>query len=147
MQMPSCFWFASIGMAVLLAIAAGTTTHGRQATQTPDLEQPLGKWRSAEQFENEARITVAFADKGASVDGWAVLLGQHRKSDDRATLALTFCNATWDGRRFVFNTVLPEEEGTTTWELRVTTPTTAVLTALADDGQPIQDAPAWNMIR
>jgi hypothetical protein len=147
MQMPSRFSFLSIGMVVFwLAIATGTI-HARRATQTRDLEQTLGKWRSTERFENEARITVAFSNKGGSVEGWAVLLGQHRQTDDRAILALSFCNAAWDGRRFLFRTVLPEDEGTTTWELRVTTPTTAVLAALTEDGQPIQDAPKWNMIR
>jgi hypothetical protein len=147
MQKPSRFPFLSIGMVVLCLMTTTGTTHARRATQSLDLEQAVGKWRSTERFENDARITVGLRSKGGSVEDWAVLLGQHRKTDDRATLALSFCNATWDGRRLLFSTVLPEDEGTTGWELRVTTSTTAVLAALTEDGQPIPDAPKWNMIR
>jgi hypothetical protein len=103
------------------------------------LEQALGKWQSTEQYENESRITVAFRSKGQTVEGWALLLGQHRKDNDRATLGLSFSEASWDGQRFLFNTVLPEDEGTIGWELRPSTATTAVLKALTEDGQPMQD--------
>jgi hypothetical protein len=75
-----------------------------------------------------------------------VLLGQHRKNDDRATLGLSFTNAIWKGQGFQFSTILPDE-GTLGWELRVTTPTTAVLAALTEDGRPIQDQLKWDMRR
>jgi hypothetical protein len=103
------------------------------------LEQALGKWQSTERYEDESRITVAFRSKGPAVEGWALLLGQHRKDDDHATLGLAFSDASWDGQRFLFNTILPEDEGTIGWELRPSTATTAVLKALSEDGQPMQD--------
>jgi hypothetical protein len=54
------------------------------------------------------------------VEGWALLLG-HRKTDDRATLGLSFAEAAWDGQRFLFSTILPEDEGNIGWELRIAT--------------------------
>jgi hypothetical protein len=119
------------------------------ATAQPpaDLDQALGKWNSAERFEGEPRISVAFRRNSRSFEGWAVLLGQHRKNDDRATLALSFSEATWNGRSFLFNTILPEDEGTIGWELRVLTPTTAVLIALTEDGRPMQDELKWDMTK
>jgi hypothetical protein len=119
----------------------------QQPASTIDLERALGKWYSTERFENEPRITVALRSKGSSLEGWAVLLGQHRKTDDRATLGLSFSDATWAGQRFVFSTVLPEDEGTIGWELQVASPTTAVLRALTEDGRPIQDELKWDMTK
>ncbi len=116
-----------------------------QAPQTPGLDQALGKWNSIERFENEPRISVAFRRNTRGLEGWAVLLGQHRKNDDRATLALTFSEATWNGRSVVFSTVLPEDEGTLGWELQVLTPTTALLRALTEDGRPLQNELLWEM--
>lgn len=111
-----------------------------QVTTGPiGLEQALGKWQSTERYEDESRITVAFRSNGRAVEGWALLLGQHRKDDDHATLGLSFSDASWDGQRVLFNTILPEDEGTIGWELRPSTPTTAVLKALTEDGQPMQD--------
>jgi len=115
--------------------------------QIVDLNRALGKWNSTERFEGEPRISVSFRSNGPSIEGWAVLLGQHRKNDDRATLGLSFTNATWNGHGFQFSTILPEDEGTLGWELRVTTATTAVLTALTENGQPIQDQLKWDMSR
>jgi len=40
----------------------------------------------------------------------------------RATLRLSFANATWNGQRFEFSTILSEDGRTIGWELRVTTP-------------------------
>jgi hypothetical protein len=62
-------------------------------------------------------------------------------------LGLSFSEATWDGRSLHFSTILPEDEGTIGWELRVVTPTTAVLSALTENGQPIQDQLKWDMVR
>jgi hypothetical protein len=87
------------------------------------------------------------SQQGPLRGGWALLLGQHRKTDDRATLGLSFAEAAWDGQRFLFSTILPEDEGTIGWELHIATPTTAVLTALTEDGQPIQDELKWEMKR
>jgi hypothetical protein len=115
--------------------------------QTVDLNRALGKWNSTERFEGEPRISVSFRSNGPSIEGWTVLLGQHRKNDDRATLGLSFTNATWNGQGFQFSTILPEDEGTLGWELHLTTPTTAVLTALTENGQPIQDQLKWDMRR
>ena len=62
-------------------------------------------------------------------------------------LCLSFADAAWDGQRFTFSTILPEDEGTIGWELRIATPTTAVLKALTENGQPIQDELKWDMTR
>src|SRR5215475_8448582 len=115
--------------------------------QTEDLNRALGKWNSIERFEGEPRISVSFRSNGSSLEGWAVLRGQHRKNDDRATLGLSFTNATWNGQAIRFSTILPEDEGTLGWELHLTTPTTAELAALTENGQPIQDQLKWDMTR
>jgi hypothetical protein len=117
------------------------------AGQAAEADRALGKWHSTEQFEGEPRIAVSFRKGDRSIEGWAVLLGQHRKADDRATLGLSFTDATWTGQSVRFSTILPEDEGTIGWELRVVTPTTAVLTALTENGQPIQDELKREMIR
>jgi len=70
-----------------------------------DLNRALGKWNSTERFEGEPRISVSFRSNGPSIEGWAMLLGQHRKNDDR--------------------------EGSLGWELHLTTPTTVVLLTAA----------------
>jgi len=112
-----------------------------QAPPAPPLGQAdmLGTWRSSERFEGEARVTVAIRAKDRGLEGWAVLLGQHRKTDDRATLALSFSEASRDGQVFQFNTILPEDEGTIGWELRILSRSTAVLVAVTEDGRPMQD--------
>src|SRR4029077_6109443 len=112
--------------------------------QVNDAEGAFGKWNSTERFEGEPRISVSLRRTDRSIVGWAVLLGQHRKADDRATLGLWFTEATWNGQSFRFSTILPEDEGTIGWELHVTSPTTAVLAALTEDGQPIQDEMKWD---
>ena len=142
---PAASIFLSVGILVLGLMITTRVTPAQQATI--DLERALGKWQSTEQFEGESRITVAFRRKDRSVQGWAVLLGQHRKGDNRATLGLSFTEVAWDGRRFAFSTILPDDEGTIGWELRVTSPTTAVLTALTEDGQPIEDELKWEMTK
>jgi hypothetical protein len=134
-----------LGVVMLALTSAARALPGAQ--QTADVDQVLGRWNSTERFENEPRISVAFRRNTRSVEGWALLLGQHRKNDDRATLGLSFSEATWNGRRLLFNTILPEDEGTIGWELQVLTSTTAVLRALTENGQPIQDELKWDMTR
>jgi hypothetical protein len=141
------FFLLSIGALVVCATTTTGMTHAQSPAQAVDLERAVGKWHSTERFEDEPRITVALRSKGRSLEGWALLLGQHRKSDDRATLGLSFSVAQWDGQRFLFSTILPEDEGTIGWELRIATPTTAMLTALTEDGQPIQDELKWEMTK
>lgn len=107
-----------IGMLVLsVTVPVRTIAVGQQAI---DAQRALGKWYSVERFENEPRISVSFSRTERSIAGWAVLLGQHRKDDDRATLGLSFSEATWTGQALHFSTILPEDEGTIGWELRVT---------------------------
>jgi len=132
-----------IGLFVLPLILRATPAN----QQAVDVNRALGRWNSTERFEGEPRISVSFRSSGPAIEGWAILLGQHRKNDDRATLGLSFTNGVWNGQSLQFSTILPEDEGTLGWELRVTTPTTAVLTALTEDGQPIQDDLKWNMSR
>jgi hypothetical protein len=132
-----------IGLSVLsLALYASSASQ-----QDADLTRTLGKWSSVEQFEGEPRISVSFRSTGPSIEGWAVLLGQHRKNDDRATLALSFTNATWDGQSIRFSTILPEDEGTLGWELHATTPAAAVLSALTENGQPLPEPLNWVMTK
>jgi hypothetical protein len=132
-----------VGLCVLSLTLRATSA----SQQIVDLNRALGKWNSTERFEGEPRISVSFRSNGPSIEGWAVLLGQHRKNDDRATLGLSFTNARWNGQSVQFSTILPEDEGTLGWELHLTTPTTAVLTALTENGQPIQDQLKWDMRR
>jgi hypothetical protein len=138
------------GLASLVVTAAICSTFSVWATpanQAIEADRAFGKWVSTEQFEGEPRIAVSFRKGDRSIEGWAVLLGQHRKADDRATLGLSFTDATWTGQSVRFSTILPEDEGTIGWELRVVTPTTARLTAITENGQPIQDELIWQMIR
>jgi len=135
------------GGCLLLVACAGVTRAAVVAQQAAGLDQALGKWQSTERFEGEARITVAVRRNGRSLEGWAVMLGQHRKNDDRVTLGLSFSQAEWNGRGFRFSTILPEDEGTIGWELQVLTPTTAVLIARTENGQPVQDDLKWDMTR
>src|SRR5262245_6387082 len=133
---------------LLTLILAGAVDAVPMALQIPGLEGSLGKWISAERFEGEPRISVSFRKRGSGIEGWAVLLGQHRKNDDRATLGLSFSDASWDGRSVKFSTILPEDEGTIGWELRAITPTTAILVALTEDGLPINDDDLrWDMTK
>jgi hypothetical protein len=132
---------------VTAAILGTLTMRAMPASQAADADRALGKWYSTEQFEGEPRIAVSFRKGDRSIEGWALLLGQHRKADDRATLGLSFTDATWTGQSVRFSTILPEDEGTIGWELRVVTPTTAVLTALTENGQPIPDELRWEMTR
>ena len=132
---------------VVLLFSMSAVVRATPGAQVNDGDRAFGKWYSTERFENEPRISLSFRRSDRSIEGWALLLGQQRKADDRATLGLSFTEATWDGQTFRFSTILPEDEGTIGWELRVTSPTTAVLTAITEDGQPIQDELKWDMTK
>src|SRR5262245_14418352 len=136
-----------IGVSLLTLVLTGGTGVNATGQQGVALDQALGKWNSTERFEGEARIAVAFRGNKDSIEGWAVLLGQHRKNDDHATLGLSFSQATWNGKSLLFSAILPEDEGTIGWELQVVSPTTALLTARTENGQPIQDVLKWDMTR
>jgi len=135
-------WFALLGSLLVSVLFQPV-----RAQQPVALDAGLGTWHSIEQFEREARISVAVKRNGASLDGWAVLLGQHRKTDDRATLAMTFVNVTWTGQAFQFATMLPEDEGTIEWRLLVKSPSTALLSAVTVDGGPADPDLQWEMTR
>ena len=139
--------FGFLGIAVLVLSVTAVVRATPPGQQVNDADRAFGKWYSTERFENEPRISLSFRRTDRSIAGWALLLGQHRKGDDRATLGLSFSEATWNGQSFRFSTILPEDEGTIGWELRVTSPTTAVLAALTEDGQPIQDELKWDMTK
>lgn len=145
MKLAQSFLAVSFGIIVPTLVAGARTASMQQVDQKIDLEGALGKWSSTERFEEEPRVTVAIRRKAKAMYGWAVMLGQTRKSDNRATLALSFSGVTWDGRRFLFDTVLPDDEGTIGWELRVATSTTAVLKALTEDGKPLDADLKWDM--
>ena len=63
------------------------------------------------------------------------------------TLALTFQGVTWNKDRLAFETMLPEDEGTIGWELRVTGPNRATLVAVSEDGVPFDEALTWPMTK
>jgi hypothetical protein len=145
MKLAQSFLAVSFGIIVSTLVAGARTASMQQVDRKIDLEGALGKWSSTERFEEEPRITVAIRRKATGMYGWMVMLGQTRKSDNRATLALSFADVTWDGRRFLFDTVLPDDEGTIGWELSVATSTTAVLKALTEDGKPFDGDLKWDM--
>jgi hypothetical protein len=137
-------------VAVVLAIqwiSASPRLWGQQAGGPTGVQVTSGVWRSTEQFEGEPRISVAFRERGNEIEGWAVLLGQHRKNDDRVTLGLTFHTAKRNGNTVTFETLLPEDEGTIGWSFNATSPTTGTLTALTENGQPVQDHLVWELKR
>jgi hypothetical protein len=115
--------------------------------QPVNVERALGTWRSVEQFEGESRLSFSFRQRGKDITGWAVMLGQHRKGDNRVTLALTFQGAAWEKDHFRFETMLPEDEGTIGWELRVSGANRATLVALSEDGVPFDEPLMWPMTK
>ena len=137
---------STVSVSVLAVSILTGFAHAQTAVPVnpPDM---LGTWHSTERFEGESRISVSIRAKDRGCEGWAVLLGQHRKSDDHATLGLSFSEASRDGQLFRFNTILPEDEGTIGWELRVLSPSTAVLVAVTENGRPVQDELKWEMTR
>ena len=135
-------------LAVALAFTLLAGLPPLESAQTLTVENAIGKWRSVEQFEGEPRFSFAFKHDSSGISGWAVLLGQTRKGDNRATLALTFYGAKWDKDRLRFETMLPEDEGTIGWELRPVDATHAKLVSLTINGVPLDDDDlAWDMVR
>jgi hypothetical protein len=119
-----------------------------EAAQTLTVDHAIGKWRSVEQFEGESRLAFAFKQDSSGISGWAVMLGQTRRGDNRATLALTFYGAKWDKDRIRFDTILPEDGGTIGWELRPVDAAHAKLVSLTVNGVPLDDDDlAWDMVR
>jgi hypothetical protein len=135
-------------LAFAFVIGLMTAVAALESAQTLTVETAIGRWRSVEQFEGEPRFSFAFKQDSSGISGWAVLLGQTRKGDNRATLALTFYGAKWDKDRLRFETVLPEDEGTIGWELRPVDATRATLVSLTVNGVPLDDDDlAWDMVR
>ena len=134
-----------LAVAITFTLAAGFPS--TNAAQTFTIDNALGKWRSVEQFEGEPRLSFAFKQDSSGISGWAVMLGQTRKGDNRATLALTFYGAKWDKDRLRFETMLPEDGGTIGWELLPTGANSAKLSALTEDGKPMDEQLTWDMER
>jgi hypothetical protein len=125
--------------AVVLSMAMYTV----QAQQAPSAESVLGRWYSVEQFEGEPRFSFGFTREGGDIVGWAVLLGQTRKQDNRATLAMAFYGAKWETGRLTFKTILPEDGGTLAWTLVPTDAKRAKVTAITEDGEEL----SWELVR
>lgn len=135
---------------LLFAFAIGlvTAVAALESAQPLTVDNAIGRWRSVEQFEGEPRFSFAFKQDASGISGWAVLLGQTRKGDNRATLALTFYGGKWDKDRLRFETPLPEDEGTIGWELRPVNATHARLVSLTVNGVPLDDNDlAWDMVK
>jgi hypothetical protein len=111
------------------------------------MERALGTWHSTEQFEGEPRVQFAFRQQANEVVGWVVMLGQQRKGDNRAVMALSFCNVRWDGDRVRFDSILPEDEGTIGWEMRPGADGKGVLAAVSENGMPIPEPIVWDVLR
>ncbi|MGH9222174.1 MAG: hypothetical protein ACRD1W_22890 [Vicinamibacterales bacterium] len=130
------------------AIGLVTAVAALEPAQALTVENAIGRWRSVEQFEGESRFSFAFKQDSSGISGWAVLLGQTRKGDNRAILALTFYGAKWDKDRLRFETMLPEDGGAVGWELRPVDATRATLHSLTINGVPLDDDDlAWDMVR
>jgi hypothetical protein len=121
--------------------------HSPRQTSKIDARPGGGEWRSLEQFDNQPRATVVVEEDGAALAGRLTLLGMTRGADDRAALRIPFRGASWNGTTLSFETVLPDNEGKTRWELRVVTPGKATLYPTADNGARIEDGPSWEMSR
>ena len=135
-----------ISAITFVVIVAGWS--GAESMQAPSLETTIGKWHSVEQFEGEPRFAFSFKRTNGDVSGWAVLLGQNRKGDHRATLAMTFYGVKWDKDRLRFETPLPEDEGTLGWELRPVSATRAILRTITINGEPVDDDDlVWGMVK
>ena len=137
-----------IRLVFAFAIGLVTAVAVLESAQALTAASAIGRWRSVEQFEGEPRFSFAFKQDASGISGWAVLLGQTRKGDNRATLALTFYGAKWDKDRLRFETPLPEDEGTIGWELRPVDATRAKLVSLTVNGVPLDDDDlAWDMVK
>lgn len=111
-------WPWAVGVLIVGSIGVVTAA----AVQEPvTVERALGKWRSADLFEGEPRVSMAFRQQGQAIDG------------------LSFGQISWNGQAFRFSTILPDDEGTIGWEFQVSSPTKALLVAVTENGQVLQD--------
>ena len=131
----------------LVVVISSSMRPVTEAAQVAGLERALGTWHSTEQFEGESRVQFAFRRQGNEVVGWVVMLGQQRKGNDHAILALSFCNVRWDGDRVRFESILPDDEGTLGWEMRPVTDGKGVLSALSENGTPFPEPIVWDVLR
>jgi hypothetical protein len=60
---------------------------------------------------------------------------------------MPFRGGAWDGTILTFETVLPDNEGTSRWALRVGATGKATLYPTAEDGKAVEDGPKWEMVR
>jgi hypothetical protein len=135
-------------LATLAAFAVVFAWSSAAAHQGPRVEDAIGTWRSVEQFEGESRLSFGFKTAAGEMSGWGVMLGQKRKADHRATLAMTFYGVKWDKDRLRFESLLPEDGGTIGWELRLLDAKRSRLVAVTLNGDPLDDDDlAWDMIR
>ena len=137
-------FFCAMALAAMLSSSMRTVT---EAAQIAGFERALGSWHSTEQFDGEPRVQFAFRRQGNEVVGWVVMLGQNRKGNDRAVLALSFCDVRWDGDRVRFDSILPEDEGTIGWEMRPVADGRGVLAAISENGTPLPEPIVWDVQR
>ena len=132
-------------LAVLVVAVSWTVAESRQPL---GIDDALGTWRSVEQFEGEARLSFGFKRANGDISGWGVMLGQKRKADHRATLAMTFYGVKWEKDCLRFESLLPEDGGTIGWELRPVDAKRSRLVAVTLNGEPLDDDDlAWDMVR
>ena len=135
-------------VAIFAVVAVASSWTVAESRQTPVVDDAIGTWRSVEQFEGEPRLSFAFKRTNGDITGWAIMLGQKRKADHRATLAMTFYGVKWDKDRLRFETMLPEDGGTIGWELRPTDARRSKLLAMTLNGVPLDDDDlAWDMVK
>jgi hypothetical protein len=131
----------------LAAVVSSSMQPVTEAVQPASLERALGNWHSTEQFEGEPRVQFAFRQRGNEIVGWVVMLGQQRKNDNHAVLALSFCDVRWEGDRVRFESILPDDEGTIGWEMRPGAGGTGVLSAVTENGTPFPEPIVWDVRR
>lgn len=135
-------------VAVIAMVALVISWSAAESRQTPGVEDALGTWKSVEQFEGEPRLSFGFKRTNGDISGWGVMLGQKRKADHRATLAMTFYGVKWEKDRLRFESLLPEDGGTIGWELRPTDAKRSRLVAVTLNGAPLDDDDlAWDMVK
>jgi hypothetical protein len=142
--MARCRLLCAITLVVVISSSMRPVT---EAAQLAGLERALGTWHSTEQFEGESRVQFAFRRQGNEVVGWVVMLGQQRKGNDHAILALSFCDVRWDGDRVRFESILPDDEGTIGWEMRPGADGKGVLSALTENGTSFPEPIVWDVLR
>jgi len=140
---------ACVACSLLMAAGSAPAMPGGhvQGSVAADVRPLAGAWRSSEQFDNQARVTLEVQDDTGGLTGTLTLLGMTRGDDDRTTVRVPFRQAAWDGTTLSFETELPDGEGKAGWALRVTAPGKATLGPVTADGHPEEGAPNWEMSR